>query len=201
MTPEALLAVSAFAFATSLTTGPNNMMLMASGVNFGFRRTIPHMLGVAIGFSVMLAIVGFGLGALLTQWPAVQTTLRIACGLYMLLLAWRLATSGSLGVAASSVRPMSFSEAALFQWINPKAWAMTLTTSGLYVRPESLLASVLAVSVIFAVVGAPSQTLWTGFGVALRGFLADPARLRAFNIVMALVLAASVAPFIIPGRV
>src|SRR3954447_11741290 len=142
MTGEALLALSVFAFATSITPGPNNMMLLASGVNFGFRRTIPHMLGIGFGFTSMLVVVGLGIGAALTASPNILAVLKLVAAGCMLWLVWRLASSGSLGTGEGSARPMRFVEAAGFQWINPKAWAMALTATTVYTRPDAFLATV-----------------------------------------------------------
>src|SRR5690606_8278943 len=115
-----------------------NLMLMASGVNFGFRRTIPHMLGIGVGFLTLLLGVGLGLGAALTAFPALHLALQVAGGVYLLYLAWRVASTRSLGDGASaSTRPMTLLEAAAFQWINPKAWVMALTGIAVYSSPES----------------------------------------------------------------
>ena len=199
MTSETLLALAVFAFVTSVTPGPNNMMLLASGVNFGFARTIPHMLGIGFGFTSMLAVVGFGLGTLLTMSPLVHGLFKVACAGYMLLLAWRLARSGSMGGGDTAARPMRFHEAALFQWINPKAWAMALTAAAVYVNPDALVPSVIAVSLVFGAINLPTVSVWAAFGVALRGALSAPSRLRAFTIVMAILLAVSVVPFVLPA--
>jgi hypothetical protein len=197
MKPETLLALSIFAFVTSVTPGPNNMMLLASGVNFGIRRTIPHMLGIAAGFTAMLLVVGLGLGAIVTAVPAVLVALKVASAAYMLWLAWRLATSGSFGAGAGPARPMRFIEAAGFQWINPKAWAMALTATSVYTQPDAFYLSVVIVALVFGAINLPSVGVWAGFGVGLRGFLAVPARLRVFNVAMAVLLALSVVPFVL----
>ena len=197
MTVEALLALSVFAFATSITPGPNNMMLLASGVNFGFRRTIPHMLGIGFGFTAMLVVVGLGLGAALTASPSLLTVLKLVSAGYMLWLAWRLASSGSIGSAVGAAKPIRFIEAAGFQWINPKAWAMALTATTVYTRPDAFLATVLVVALVFGSINLPSVSVWAAFGTGLRGFLAIPARMRVFNIVMAGLLALSIIPFVL----
>ena len=124
---DTFLALLLFAFTTSITPGPNNMMLFASGVNFGFRRTIPHMFGIGAGFLSLLLGVGLGLGALLHMVPAVYTALKFAGGAYLVWIAWKIGTSRSLGEGTSGVKPMSFLGAAAFQWVNPKAWVMAVT--------------------------------------------------------------------------
>lgn len=195
MQPDVFAALVVFAFVTSITPGPNNLMLMASGVNFGFRRTIPHMLGIGAGFLSLLLGVGFGLGALLTAWPALHFGLKVAGGAYLLYLAWRIAMSRSLSETnGKSARPMSFLAAAAFQWVNPKAWVMAITAMALYTSPTAPFLSVIVVAVAFALVNLPSVSTWAGFGVALRGFLADPVRLKWFNIGMGVALAASLWP-------
>ncbi len=196
MTHESLIALALYALVTSVTPGPNNLMLLASGVNFGFRQTIPHMLGIALGFTAMVALVGFGLGAVLTLFPIVFNVLRVLALVYMVWLSWKLASSGSLGSGDAKARPMTFIEAALFQWINPKAWAMALTATTLYTVPDMYYLSVILVAGTFGVVNLPSVSCWAGFGVALRGFLSVPARLRIFNVGMALLLLLSTLPFI-----
>lgn len=196
MTHETLIALALYALVTSVTPGPNNLMLLASGVNFGFRQTIPHMLGIALGFTAMVALVGFGLGAVLTLFPIVFNVLRVLALVYMVWLSWKLASSGSLGSGDVKARPMTFIEAALFQWINPKAWAMALTATTLYTDPDMYYLSVILVAGMFGVINLPSVSCWAGFGVGLRGFLSIPARLRIFNVGMAVLLLLSTLPFI-----
>ena len=197
MTFETFLALSLYSFVASATPGPNNLMLLASGVNFGIRRTVPHMLGIAIGFTAMVVIIGFGLGALLDIVPGLMTALRYVALVYTVWLAWKLGMSGSLGTGKSGAQPMSFFAACLFQWVNPKAWVMALTATALYTTADHYVVSVLLVSAVFGVINLPCISVWAGFGVALRQILAVPVRLRAFNIVMAVLLLASTLPFIL----
>ncbi|MBX3531072.1 MAG: LysE family translocator [Rhizobiaceae bacterium] len=197
MSVDAFAALLVFAFVTSITPGPNNIMLLTSGVNFGFVRTIPHMLGIGAGFLSLLLGVGLGLGAVLTAFPQLHLALKIVGGVYLLYLAWRIAMSRSLGEKGDGgARPMSFVEAAAFQWVNPKAWVMAVTAMAVYTNTDRPFLSVLLVSVAFAAVNLPSVSTWAGFGVALRGFLAEPNRLKWFNIVMGLLLAASLWPML-----
>ncbi|WP_182085249.1 LysE family translocator [Aureimonas sp. ME7] len=193
---DAFLGLLVYAFVTSITPGPNNMMLMASGVNFGFRRTIPHMLGIGIGFFVLLIAVGFGLGAVIHAYPPIQTAMKVASVAYMLWLAWKIAFSRSIGEAKDASRPLTFLQAAGFQWVNPKAWAMALVAMGAYTNAERPVLSVLLVGSAFALVNFPSVSSWAGFGVALRSFLSDPKRLRIFNIAMGLALLATLWPML-----
>ncbi|GAA3111954.1 LysE family translocator [Rhizobium viscosum] len=193
---DTFLALLLFAFTTSITPGPNNMMLFASGVNFGFRRTIPHMFGIGAGFLTLLLGVGLGLGALLHTVPAVYIALKFAGGAYLVWIAWKIATSRSLSEGTSGVRPMSFLGAAAFQWVNPKAWVMAVTAMATYTNPELYLISVLLVGLAFAAVNVPSVSTWAGFGSALREWLSDPVRLKWFNIIMAVLLVLSLWPML-----
>ena len=194
---DVFLALVVFAFVSSVTPGPNNLMLLASGVNFGFRRTVPHMAGIGFGFWLLLMAVGLGLGAMLSAFPALHLALKIAGGAYLLYLAWRVAMSRSMssGVAGQG-RPMTFLEAVAFQWVNPKAWVMAVTAMAIYTDPQRPLLTVVLVAAAFAIVNFPSVSVWAAFGVALRGFLADPVRLKWFNIAMGVLLAATLIPML-----
>jgi threonine/homoserine/homoserine lactone efflux protein len=198
MPVEALLALCAFSVITSITPGPNNLMLLASGVNFGFARTLPHTLGISLGFMALLLAVGAGLGGLLTAVPALHVAFKIASALWLLYLAWKLAMSRELGEAREGqARPMRFIEAAGFQWVNPKAWIMALSGMALYADPSSPLASVIIVAVVFSLLNWPCVSIWAGFGVMLRTFLSGEARLRWFNRLMGALLALTVVPLLI----
>ena len=196
MDTATLTALVTFAFATSITPGPNNMMLFASGVNFGFRRTIPHMLGIGAGFLSLLIGVGLGLGALLATVPILYTGLKIAGGLYLLYIAWKIGSSRTLGEGKASARPMTFLGAAAFQWVNPKAWVMAVTAMAVYVDPDSYVWSVMLIGLVFAAVNVPSVSTWAGFGSVLREWLSVPVRLKWFNITMAVLLIASLWPML-----
>ncbi len=192
---DMLLSLAGFAFVTSVTPGPNNLMLMASGANYGFRRTGPHMLGVAIGFSVMVALVGVGLIGVFERWPAVHVALKVTCVLYLLWLAWKIATAAAPDEGRTSGRPMSFGQAAAFQWVNPKAWAMALTAVTVF-APDRSLWAIATVALVFGAVNLPSVSIWTAMGQGLRRFLSAPGRLRAFNGAMALLLILSLLPML-----
>jgi threonine/homoserine/homoserine lactone efflux protein len=197
MSYDVFLALLAYAFVTSITPGPNNLMLLTSGVNFGFTRTIPHMLGVGIGFVVMLLAVGIGIGAVLTAFPMLHAVLKVAGTLYLLYLSWKIAMTRSFNSGPESKsRPMTFLEAAAFQWVNPKAWVMAVTAVAVYSNPAAPLVSVVLIGVVFGMVNLPSVSTWAGFGMALRGFLSDPVRLKWFNIAMGLLLAATLWPML-----
>ncbi|MBB5706164.1 LysE family translocator [Sphingopyxis panaciterrulae] len=193
MEQTTLAALSAFAFATSITPGPNNMMLMASGANFGLRRTVPHALGVGIGFTLMIVLVGVGLMELFDLFPALNLILKVVSVVYLLWLAWKIANAAAPETGGGARgKPMSFVQAMLFQWVNPKAWSMALTAMALY-APDRNLAAVALVAAVFGVINLPSTGLWAVMGQALRGWLSSAARLRAFNWTMAALLVGSLA--------
>lgn len=196
MSPEIFLSLILFAFTTSITPGPNNMMLLTSGVNFGFRRTIPHMFGIGGGFLSLLLAVGFGLGALISAFPPVFIALKVAGGLYLLWIAWKIATSRSLGEGKAGARPMTFLEAAAFQWVNPKAWVMAVSAMAAYTAADAYFMTVLIVAIAFAIVNVPSVSTWAGFGAVLRDWLSHPVRLKWFNITMAILLVLSLWPML-----
>ncbi|MGV1756260.1 LysE family translocator [Rhizobium sp. A22-96] len=196
MALDTFLALLLFAFTTSITPGPNNMMLFTSGVNFGFRRTIPHMLGIGVGFFVLLIAVGLGLGAVLHTVPLLYTVLKFAGGAYLVWIAWKIGTSRSLSESESNAQPMSFISAAAFQWVNPKAWVMAVTAMATYTNEQLYLFSVLVVGLAFAAVNVPSVSTWAGFGSALRDWLSVPVRLKWFNITMAVLLVLSLWPML-----
>ncbi|WP_018234511.1 LysE family translocator [Ensifer sp. BR816] len=196
MQPDTLLALFLFAFTTSITPGPNNMMLFASGVNFGFARTIPHMLGIGGGFFVLLIAVGLGLGALLHSMPLLYTAMKFAGGAYLVWIAWKIGSSRSLGEGKAGAAPMTFLQAAAFQWVNPKAWVMAVSAMATYTSSGNYLVSVLIVGLVFALVNVPSVSTWAGFGSALRQWLSEPVRLKWFNITMAVLLVVSLWPML-----
>ena len=196
MTFDTFIALFLFAFTTSITPGPNNMMLFASGVNFGFRRTVPHMLGIGAGFLSLLIAIGLGLGALLHSVPLLYTSLKFAGGAYLVWIAWKIGTSRSLSEGQSGARPMTFLQAASFQWVNPKAWVMAVTAMATYTIESNYFVSVAVVGIIFAIVNVPSVSTWAGFGSALREWLSHPVRLKWFNITMAVLLVLSLWPML-----
>ena len=196
MSIQIFLSLMLFAITTSITPGPNNMMLLSSGVNFGFRRTIPHMIGIEVGFASLLVATGFGLGALLQALPLVYTVLKIAGGLYLLWIAWSIGMSRSLGDGKSTGAPMRFWAAAAFQWVNPKAWVMAVSSMAAFANPDKLALTVAVVTFAFAVLAFPCQGVWAGFGSMMRDWLSHPARLKWFNVAMATLLVLSLWPML-----
>lgn len=194
MTAQLLAALAAFAFVTSITPGPNNLMLMTSGINFGMARTVPHMLGVSLGFTLMITLIGLGIMQLIDAIPGSQTAITIASGFYLLYMAWQIATTDTAPTSAQTEgnsKPFTFVQAALFQWVNPKAWTMALTAIAAYAPKSMGWVGVVIVAGVFGLINLPSTGSWAMMGAKLRRFLSDPARLRIFNIVAALLLVAS----------
>ena len=188
----ALPAAMTFALAMSITPGPNNTMLLASGVNFGFRRTLPHMIGITFGCMVMMIAIGLGLGQLFERLPTLYTVLEAASVAYLLYLAWKIASSRSLSIGNSERRPTTFLQAATFQWVNPKAWMMAVTGVTAFHLSYDLLTNSVLLALAFATVNLPSISLWAAFGVAMRRLLSMTIVLRAFNWTMAALLVASI---------
>lgn len=198
MSPEILTALAAFAFVSSATPGPNNLMLMTSGANFGFSRSIPHMLGISIGFAVMILLVGAGLMQMFDAWPQSYNALRVASVLYMSWLAWKIVHAAPASADAPRGQPLTFLQAAAFQWVNPKAWAMALTALSVYAADSTLLAFGI-VALVFGLINLPAITLWTLMGQQLARFLTSPTRLRTFNWTMAALLMGSLYPVLWPA--
>ena len=197
MDTSVLAALAAFAFVTSVTPGPNNLMLMASGTNFGFRRTIPHMLGVGVGFTLMIVLVGLGLMQVFAAVPAAYNAIRIASVAYLLWMAWHIATAPPPSAEGpSAAKPMTFLQAALFQWINPKAWTMAVTALSAYMPAGDRLTGLLTVAFVFGAINLPIVGSWAWMGVQLRRLLSDPVKLRAFNVIAALLLVGSLWPIV-----
>lgn len=189
---ELLLSLLLFAFASSITPGPNNMMILASGANFGFRRSLPHILGISLGHALMVFLLGLGVAQIFQLWPPAYTLLKVAAVLYMLYLAWKIA--GAAAPEGQAVgRPFTFLQAAAFQWVNPKAWTMALGAVTAY-APDKALASYALVALAFLTVNLPSVTFWAVLGQEMRRFLTSARRLRLFNGGMAVLLIASLWP-------
>jgi threonine/homoserine/homoserine lactone efflux protein len=194
---DTVLALVSFAFVAAMTPGPNNIMLTASGVNFGFARTIPHMAGICLGFVALVLAVGLGVGAAFTALPEIKTALKLIGAAYMLWLAWKVATAAPNDAEAPGASPLTFWQAAAFQWVNPKAWVMALGAMAVYVRPLHVAADVAAVTLVFGLVTVPAVLTWAAFGHVLRNALRDPQKVRVFNVAMAVLLVASILPMVV----
>ncbi|MEJ0022416.1 MAG: LysE family translocator [Alphaproteobacteria bacterium] len=193
MTPDLLLAFATFTIVSSITPGPNNLMLMASGTNFGVRRTMPHFWGVILGFTALILLVGLGLSQVFVRFPIAHVVLKVLSALYMLYLAWKIATAPPPSESQTQGKPMTFVQALMFQWVNPKGWSMALTAVSAYVVGYNVWGYVL-VALVLGMTSIVASGLWMLTGARLRRFLANPRALRTFNIVMALLLVASLYP-------
>lgn len=200
MTTELFAALAIFAFVSSITPGPNNLMLMTSGINFGMRRTVPHMLGVSIGFTLMIALIGLGVMKVIEAVPGSVTVITVASGLYLLYMASKIATTSTSpaenGTADAKSKPFTFLQAALFQWVNPKAWTMALTAISAYAPKSQGWPGVLIVAGVFGIINLPSTGTWELMGSKMRRFLSDPVRLKTFNVIAAILLVASLYPMV-----
>ncbi len=197
MTPDLILALIAFALVSSITPGPNNLMLMASGANFGLKRTIPHMLGVSIGFVFMVVLVGAGLVQVFDAYPVSYTVLKVVSVAYLLYLAWKIGSNRKPPKGAKTgSKPMTFLQAAAFQWVNPKAWSMALTALGVYAPPAPTFADIVVVAVVFGLTNLPAISIWVMMGQQMSRFLNTPRRLRIFNITAGLLLVATLYPIL-----
>jgi threonine/homoserine/homoserine lactone efflux protein len=186
------------------TPGPNNMMLLASGANFGFRRSIPHILGITVGCQSLLMAIALGLGQLLMRFPVLELVLKVLCGGALLYLTWGLVkpalfrsvivVQGAADQQPVVSKPLTLWQAAVFQWVNPKAWMMMLTAIATYTQPQTLWSDTLLIGFLFAVLGMPVISMWNLFGASLRKFLLDPLKARVFNLVMGVLLLGSMYP-------
>lgn len=188
-------ALLGFAFVASVTPGPNNLMLLASGANFGVRRTLPHMLGVSLGHSFMVGVVGLGLAQLFSTLPALRLALSVVSIIYMLWLAWKIAHAAAPEAGKAGGKPFTFLQAAAFQWVNPKAWIMAVSAQTNYAQGDHWQAAVI-VAVGFLIVNFPAITLWAWLGQEIRRILTNPRRLTLFNWSMAILLVASLVPIL-----
>ncbi|MEM1155771.1 MAG: LysE family translocator [Pseudomonadota bacterium] len=197
MTYDYLTALCIFALVTSITPGPNNLMLMASGANYGYARSVPHMAGIVAGFAVLLVVVGFGLFEVFETVPATYLVLKVLGVVYLLYLAWKIASAAPPDtVNEDAGAPMTFFQAALFQWVNPKAWTVGLAAVTIY-APSRSLSAILLLTLVFAAVTVPSISVWTLMGQRTRNWLTSTLRLRVFNGAMAVLLVASLYPMVI----
>ena len=195
MSQSLLIAFVLFAVVMYFTPGPNNIMLLSSGLTYGFRRTLPHIAGITIGMAFMIAAVGVGLGTIFIAYPVLQAILKYAGAAYLIYLAVAIARSGAAKSNQDNRRgPMTFWGAAMFQWINVKGWVMVIGTITAYAAIAAFPWNIVIQTAIVLVVGVLATVAWASFGSALRPLLTSPRMVRAFNIVMALLLLISLFP-------
>jgi threonine/homoserine/homoserine lactone efflux protein len=189
-----LIPLIGFAVAASITPGPNNVMVAASAANHGLRATVPGMLGITVGFTVMLAVVGLGIAGVLAALPTLALALRLVCMAWLLVLAWRIANAGAPG-SGPRRPPLGFLGAALFQWANPKAWMLAIGAAGTFIQAGHPLGPQVAlIAGTFCVVCLPCVSTWAALGSMARRLLHSPTRLRAFNVGMAALMVLSMLP-------
>ena len=197
METQTLLALATFAGVNSITPGPNNLMLLASGVRHGFRASVPHMLGISFGFAVLMMAAGLGLGVLFERWPALHQLLRGVGISYLLWLAWQLWHADAPRASVDGrATPMSFSGAALFQWVNPKAWMMAIGAAAGFMAADGGVSAALLIAMVCAAVNLPCISVWALGGARLSRWLSEPTARRRFNAGMAALLVASVYPML-----
>jgi threonine/homoserine/homoserine lactone efflux protein len=199
MSQQLLIAFIVFAIVGLYTPGPNNVMLLASGLNFGLRRTLPHVAGVSFGFAFLVAVVGLGLGAVFAAYPLLQSILKYAGAAYLVYLAIVIARSGQVTASNASSQPLTFWQAALFQWINVKGWVIAIGTITAYAALASYPWNILTMAVLLLVLGLSSSVTWTLFGASLQSLVRSPGAVRIFNWVMAALLLASLYPVLTEG--
>lgn len=187
-----LIALCILSFTAAFTPGPNNALVAASGANFGFRRTFPHVLGISIGYPIMIFCVGLFLGQVFQSSLMLRELLRwIGVGL-LLYVAYKIATAGGLGSSVGERRPFRFHEAALFQWVNPKGWSMAIAITSQFATPDAPMRTAAIVAMVFVFFGLTSASTWALLGVSLQRFLETEGRLKRFNVVMAMLIAGCV---------
>lgn len=192
---ELYLAIIIFAASTTVTPGPNNIMIMTSGLNHGVKNSIPHLLGICFGFPAMVMMVGLGFSVVFEMYPLLHEVIKILGVAYLLYLAWLIGSSSSSSLDAESAKPFSFTQAALFQWVNPKAWVMATGAVSAYTSIASdIFSQVIFIALAFFIVAFPCVGIWLVFGVGLKKYLNSPKHQKIFNLSMALLLVSSVLP-------
>tara|TARA_B110000114_G_scaffold38799_1_gene40537 strand:- start:267 stop:875 length:609 start_codon:yes stop_codon:yes gene_type:complete len=196
---EYYLSVMTFTFVTGATPGPNNMMLLASGVNHGIRKSMPHYLGICIGFPIMVAVVGFGLGTVFKEYPSIYIYIKVSGIAYLIYLAWKIGNAGNSSASSNIRQPLTFIQNAVFQWLNPKAWVIAIGALAAFTRPDSVAQSIATVIFAYFIMGFIYTALWLKLGQGLQQFLGSGKRIHYFNITMALLLLLSVIPMLFTG--
>ncbi|NKB33847.1 MAG: LysE family translocator [Pseudomonadales bacterium] len=192
------LAIIVFVISTCVTPGPNNALIMASGLNYGVRRSLRHFFGICIGFPAMIVAVGLGIAGLFEQVPVLHVILKLVGAAYLTYLAWRIASAPISEINETKGKPFTFLQAAAFQWVNPKAWVLAVGATVTYtVISDSYVIQVLTIALLFMLFGAPCTMLWLWFGASLKTILQKPSYVRIFNVSMATLLMGSLIPIFI----
>jgi len=192
---EFYFAIWLFALSTTITPGPNNIMIMASGVNFGVKQSIPHLLGVCFGFPPMIIVLGLGFNTILSTYPIIHEAVKMIGVLYLFYLAWLIAKSSPSSLDKTIAKPITFIKAALFQWLNPKAWVMAIGAISVYTSASSnFLMQILYIALVFLIAAFPCQCIWLLFGTKLKKYLKSDKHQQIFNKSMAALLVVSILP-------
>ena len=196
---ELIVAIALFAFSSGITPGPNNIMLMTSGVNFGIKSSLPHLMGISLGFPSMVLAIGLGLSTVFQNFPILHQIVKIIGIAYLLYLSWLIANSSSKMEGKAAAKPLSFIQAAAFQWVNPKGWIMAVGAIATFTSmQQALTPQVVTIASVFLCVAFPCAIVWLGFGVALKRILKNARQQKIFNVTMALLLVASIIPMVAP---
>ena len=194
---ELYLAIIVFVISTTITPGPNNIMIMTSGLNYGIRKSIPHLLGVCFGFPIMVIMIGLGFSVVFDIYPWLHEAIKVVGVVYLLYLSWLIATSSPTSLDIEKSKPLSFIQAALFQWVNPKAWVMASSAISAYTSIETdILLQVIFIAFAFFFVAFPCLGVWLFFGVGLKKYLDSAKRQKIFNLSMAFLLVVSILPVV-----
>ncbi len=193
-----IISITSFALASTMTPGPNNIMLLSSGLTFGYKRTIPHALGINFGFPIMVICVGLGVGKLFEVFPFIYTILKVVGISYLLWMAWHIAnTKGVPNTENKKDKPLTFLQAALFQWVNPKAWVMAISSTAAFITDHQIASiQVMIISCIYFLCAILSTNSWSLGGVILKRFIQNERLIQIFNITMAILIIGSILPFI-----
>lgn len=194
---EIYVSILFFCFVTSITPGPNSVMLMASGVNHGARKSLPHYLGIVIGFPLMVAAIGFGLSAVFVDYPVVHQTIKLIGTAYLMFLSWKIANASSPSASQELKAPFTFSQALVYQWLNPKAWVISVGAIATFTSLDNINEAVVVIVLGYIMAGVVSMALWLFVGVYMQRFLSNKSRLKYFNIFMAILLLGSLAPMVL----
>ncbi|MBT3798743.1 MAG: LysE family translocator [Porticoccaceae bacterium] len=195
---ELYLAILLFTATASITPGPNNIMIMAAGVNFGVQKSLPHLFGICLGFPIMVIAIGLGFSVVFNAYPLLHNAINVIGIIYLLYLAWLIASAKPTKIRTDATKPLSFIQAVLFQWVNPKAWVMATGAISAYTSSDGdILGHVLFIAFAFSITAGISVGIWLVFGAGLKRYLDNPLHYRVFNIVMAMLLVGSMSPVII----
>lgn len=194
---EYYLSIILFCLVTSITPGPNNIMLMTSGLNHGVLKTVPHISGIIVGFPLMVAALGFGLGTIFLNYPVIHQVIKITGIGYLLFLAWKIANTTSANAGKNLKKPLTFIQAAAFQWLNPKAWVIAIGAIATFTTVGNFEVQVVIIVFSYLFVGSFSMGLWLLMGASLQKILRSQKQLQVFNIIMAILLVSSIVPIVI----